>query len=514
MILHYQIGAMTVRIPVKKLVLLWVQNVIPDQEICNLTRDWNNGIALCALVEALRPGSCPQYYELQPQDNVENCRLGIKLAHEHLGIPEVIAAEQMADASIDEQSMMTYLSYFIQDDGVGQDHAKEVISTWSSEITFSNFSTDWNDGIRLCTLVETIKPGTIPHYRELDPNNKVENVKLGMTKAEDELGVKQLFKPEDMTNPEISEIAVMAYLMQFRAVATPVVSRPTPMRIVSIKEEDREEEPAVVIEVGTVNSAPIEEEVIEVVEETVEEEVHVDTEIFVESLPEPEPKVTADMFIISGTGLTDPQIDIKNEFYIRCEEDFNEDLLAIAVTGPGLNAGDDDRIMPIEIEKTNNQLVTCRYPLDTPGLYTIDVTYEGEHLNRSPICIKIVQDLTRVTVSGSGLSEVFINEPAEITLETGLENAKIHAYSVSPSMEEAPAQVVSQGDGVFLIKYVPKQTGLYGLYININGENLPGCPYVARVVDVDSVVVTSSQLKEGKSFLSICLYVQSKLSKQ
>ena len=492
MILHYQIGAMTVRIPVKKLVLLWVQNVIPDQEISNLTRDWNNGIALCALIEALRPGSCPQYYELQPQDNVENCRLGIKLAHEHLGIPGVITAEQMADVSIDEQSMMTYLSYFIQDDSVGQDHAKDLISTWSTEITFSNFNTDWNDGIRLCTLVETIKPGTIPHCRELDPNNKVENVTLGMTKAEDELGVKQLFKPEDMTNPEISEIAVMAYLLQFRAVATPVVSKPTPMRIVSIKEEEREEEPAVVIEV---------------VEETVEEEVHVDTEILVESLPEPEPKVTADMFVISGTGLTDPQIDMKNEFYIRCEEDFNEDLLAITVTGPGLNAGEDDRIMPIETEKTNNQLVTCRYPLDTPGLYTIDVTYEGEHLNRSPISIKIVQDLTRVTVSGSGLSEVFINEAAEIRLETGLENAQIHAYSVSPSMEEAPAQVQSQGDGVFLIKYVPKQTGLYGLYMNINGENLPGCPYVARVVDVDSVVVTSSQQKDGKFCLFFCSFI-------
>ena len=467
MILHYQIGAMTVKIPVKKVVLLWVQNIIPFQDITNLTRDWHNGIALCSLIEAVKPGSCPRYQQLQPQNSVENCRLGLTTANSELGIPMIMTAEQMADPNIDEQSMMTYLSYFIQDDAVGQERAKELISSWSNEITFTNFNTDWNDGIRLCTLVESIKPGTIPNYKDLNPENKLENCALGMNKAESELGVTKLFKPEDLTNPEITEVAVMAYLMQFRAVATPAES-------LVITEEP---------------------EVVEVIQQ--EEEVTVETYLETHTMPEPEPEVTADMFFISGAGLTDPQIDQVNEFYIRCEEEFDEDALLVKVTGPGLNAGDDDRIMPTEKEKTNDHLVTCRYPLDTPGWYTIDLTYKGEHLNRSPVSIKIVQDLTRVTVSGSGLGDVFVNEPAEIKLETGLDNAQIHAYSVSPTMEEVPATVLSQGDGTYLIKYTPKATGLYGLFININGENLPGCPYVARVVDAGTVVVSSKQQNAG-----------------
>jgi len=463
MILHYQIGAMTVKIPVKKVLLLWLQNVIPSQEIGNLTTNWNNGIALCALIDAIKPGTCPHYSQLQPQNALENCRLGLRLANQELGIPNIMTAEQMANPNIDEQSMMTYLSYFIQDDAVGQEHAKELIQSWSKDITFSNFNTDWNDGIRLCTLVESLKPGTIPQYRELDPEDKLANVTLGMDKAESELGVKKLFTPKDLTNPEITEVAVMAYLLQFREAVKPAENH-------------------VIIE---------EPEILELVQQ--EEEMTVESYLESFTIPELKPEVTADMFDISGAGLTDPQLDEENEFYVRCEEEFDEDALNIKVTGPGLNGGDDDRIMPIVKEKTNDHLITCRYPLDAPGWYTIDLTYKGEHLDRSPISIKIVQDLTRVTVSGSGLGDVFINETAEIKLDTGLDNAQISAYSVSPTMEETAAKILDEGEGTFVIKYMPKMIGLYGLFININGENLPGCPYVARVVDPGAVVVSSKQ---------------------
>uniref|UniRef100_A0A1I8H405 Calponin-homology (CH) domain-containing protein n=1 Tax=Macrostomum lignano TaxID=282301 RepID=A0A1I8H405_9PLAT len=45
MILKYQIGK-TSKIPSKKLMLYWVQAVIPSLNITNFTTDWNSGIAL------------------------------------------------------------------------------------------------------------------------------------------------------------------------------------------------------------------------------------------------------------------------------------------------------------------------------------------------------------------------------------------------------------------------------------------------------------------------------------
>ena len=49
LILRYQIGKS--KFPTKKLMLAWLQAVIPDCRINNFTSDWNDGIALqCVLV--------------------------------------------------------------------------------------------------------------------------------------------------------------------------------------------------------------------------------------------------------------------------------------------------------------------------------------------------------------------------------------------------------------------------------------------------------------------------------
>ena len=44
LILRYQIGKS--KFPTKKLMLAWLQAVIPDCKIANFTSDWNDGIAL------------------------------------------------------------------------------------------------------------------------------------------------------------------------------------------------------------------------------------------------------------------------------------------------------------------------------------------------------------------------------------------------------------------------------------------------------------------------------------
>ncbi|XP_027194559.2 regulatory particle non-ATPase 9 [Dermatophagoides pteronyssinus] len=42
----------------------------------------------------------------------------------------------------------------------------------------NNFNDDWRDGIRLCALCETIRPGSCPRFDLLNPNNYVNNLKL------------------------------------------------------------------------------------------------------------------------------------------------------------------------------------------------------------------------------------------------------------------------------------------------------------------------------------------------
>ena len=52
-------------------------------KIVNFNVNLNSGMALCALIESLKPGACSQYASLSSTIKVENCRLGMDLAKEY-----------------------------------------------------------------------------------------------------------------------------------------------------------------------------------------------------------------------------------------------------------------------------------------------------------------------------------------------------------------------------------------------------------------------------------------------
>ena len=55
----------------------------------NFTTDWNDGIAVAALVDSVAPGLCPEYVDMDPQDALENASHAMKLAEDWLGVPQV-----------------------------------------------------------------------------------------------------------------------------------------------------------------------------------------------------------------------------------------------------------------------------------------------------------------------------------------------------------------------------------------------------------------------------------------
>ena len=55
----------------------------------NFNKDWRNGIAIGALVDAVAPGLFPDWEDLDPADKVKNARDAMLLAEEWLGVPQV-----------------------------------------------------------------------------------------------------------------------------------------------------------------------------------------------------------------------------------------------------------------------------------------------------------------------------------------------------------------------------------------------------------------------------------------
>lgn len=74
--------------------------------------DWNDGKAICALVNALRPGLCPNHASLSSSDNLANATKGIGLGSDKLGVPALILPSEMIHPKVDKLAMMTYISQY------------------------------------------------------------------------------------------------------------------------------------------------------------------------------------------------------------------------------------------------------------------------------------------------------------------------------------------------------------------------------------------------------------------
>jgi len=129
LILRYQVNRGGSDGSAKDELLRWVQSKIPEYNITNFKQNWNDGKALNALTNALAPGSAPDHASLDPSRAVDNCDKGMNAANNHLGIPRILNPEDLANPRVDEQSVMTYISYFrnAELDGKGkQDEAARL----------------------------------------------------------------------------------------------------------------------------------------------------------------------------------------------------------------------------------------------------------------------------------------------------------------------------------------------------------------------------------------------------
>ena len=68
---------------------LLLQKKLPDKNITNFTRDWNDGTNIAALVDAMAPGLCPEHEAMEPENAHQNAAHAMKLAEDWLDVPMV-----------------------------------------------------------------------------------------------------------------------------------------------------------------------------------------------------------------------------------------------------------------------------------------------------------------------------------------------------------------------------------------------------------------------------------------
>lgn len=208
LILRYQIGLSNIQH--KNWMLAWLQAVIPECNITNLTTDWNDGVALHALLDFCNPGLCPNWKTLKGQNRLSNCQNGMKLARKHFGIPLILQPEHLANSQLDELSCITYLSYFIKVGSPGYNATLLRVQSLLRNLVVSNFTTDWNDGRVLCSLVSSLGGNLGDFHTASD----IERIQYGIDGAES-LGVFPLLTAADMAEEDSEHLGIMAYAAKF-----------------------------------------------------------------------------------------------------------------------------------------------------------------------------------------------------------------------------------------------------------------------------------------------------------
>ena len=199
------------RVTVKKLLLNWVNAILPNAVSQNFTTDWNDGLRLSALVDYCRPGLIPDHTSLDPNDGLSNITTAMELAEKELGVPLVLHPDDLAVEKPDELSVITYLSGFYRP-------ALQSLMNWvNSQIPnqpVSNFTTDWADGRALAALVDSVSEGEFSECELMDAEDGVINLSQTIEAAKTLLGITNSVTPETFTeNHDI--ITSSTYISQF-----------------------------------------------------------------------------------------------------------------------------------------------------------------------------------------------------------------------------------------------------------------------------------------------------------
>nr|WAW84880.1 filamin-like 10 [Halisarca dujardinii] len=212
LICHYQIRSSGKGISVKKAMLMRLQCELPEYHITNFNTNLNDGRVLCGMVDNLKPGLCPNHFDLDKTKGIANCQLGLGLAQESFGIPQILSAEDLNNPAIDDLSVMTYLSYFLP-------LSNKNLLAWLQRLlpkrNIKNLTTDWIDGVNFAALLDKLF-SVFPEWERLDSKNKADNMTRVLSTCSSCLGVTPPLSVKVMTDPMIDEMSMSAIICMIK----------------------------------------------------------------------------------------------------------------------------------------------------------------------------------------------------------------------------------------------------------------------------------------------------------
>ncbi|XP_045932536.1 filamin-B isoform X1 [Micropterus dolomieu] len=496
----------------KQRLLGWIQNKVPDLPINNFSNDWRNGKALGALVDSCAPGLCPDWETWDPVKPVENATEAMQLADDWLGIPQVIAPEEIIDPSVDEQSVMTYLSQFPKAKLKPGAPLKPKLNPKKARAYGPGIEPTGNRVLRPAVFtVDTFSAGQGQVTVYLDHPD----------------GTREELKAEPNDGKKTFSVTYIPQVMGPHKVTVLFAGQPIPKSPFEVDVDKA---------LGDASKVTVKGLGIEPVGNIANKPTYFD--IFTAG---------------AGTGdvtamIRDPQgrqnsVDVmmedKGDGVYRCtyrptqagpyavnvtfggvgipKSPFNVDVGpacmpgACRATGRGLqpsgmrvkqvgdfkidtrNAGSGDLKVvvkgpkgieePVKQISSQDGVFSFEYYPNSPGKYTVSITWGGQHIPKSPFEVVVGREAgpQQIRAWGPGLEGGIVGKPAAFVVESVGTDVGVLGFAIEgPS--QAKIECEDKNDGSCDVRYWPTEAGEYAVHVTCDEEDIEHSPFMAHII--------------------------------
>uniref|UniRef100_A0A8C1MJC8 Filamin B n=1 Tax=Cyprinus carpio TaxID=7962 RepID=A0A8C1MJC8_CYPCA len=496
----------------KQRLLGWIQNKVPDLPITNFSQDWRNGRALGALVDSCAPGLCPDWEIWDGEKPVENATEAMQLADDWLGIPQVIAPEEIIDPSVDEQSVMTYLSQFPKAKLKPGAPLKPKLNPKKARAYGPGIEPTGNRVMRPAVFtVDTFSAGQgqVTVYVE-DPEGRREEVKPVLNEGKKTYSVTyipQVMGPHKVTvlfaGLQIPKSPFEVDVDKAQGDATKVTAKGPglePLGNIANKPTffDIYTAGAGVGDVTAVIKDPLgNKNTVEAIMEDKGDSIFRCTYKPMQTGPHtinitfggiaiPKSPFTVNISPASvpgacratGRGLQPRGVRARQvaDFKVDTRNAGSGDL-KVTVKGPkGLEE-------PVKQKDASDGVYSYEYCPHTPGKYTVSITWAGQHIPKSPFEVQVGPEAgtQKIRAWGPGLEGGVVGKSADFVAESiGTEVGVLGFAIEGPS--QARIECEDQNDGSCNVRYWPTESGEYAVHVMCDDEDIEDSPFMAFIV--------------------------------
>uniref|UniRef100_A0A3Q3WU36 Calponin-homology (CH) domain-containing protein n=1 Tax=Mola mola TaxID=94237 RepID=A0A3Q3WU36_MOLML len=524
LILHYSISMPmwddedeeeTKKLTPKQRLLGWIQNKVPQLPINNFNRDWRDGKALGALVDNCAPGLCPDWSDWDPNQPVQNAREAMQQADDWLGVPQVIAPEEIVDPDVDDHSVMTYLSQFPK--------AKlKPGAPLRSKQLFPNKVKAYGPGIEphgnkvlqpAVFTVETLEAGSgeVLVYVE-DPEGHKEEAKVKPNKDKNRTytvtyvpkveGVHKVI-PNVITaqlnidrplHLKASQLCLASFKVHAMGPGLEptgnVANKPTYFDIYTAGAGNGDISVVIVDPQGKKDTVELilenkGDSVFRCTYRPVLEGPHTIHVLFAgQEIPKSPFTVNIAEAInpnacrASGRGLQPKGVRVREaaDFKVFTKGAGGGEL-NVSVKGP---TGAEEKV---KVRDAGNGVYECEYYPLKPGKYTVSITWGGHPIPRSPFEVMVSPEagFQKVRAWGPGLKTGMVGKSADFVVEAIGTDVGTLGFSIEgPS--QAKIECDDKGDGSCDVRYWPTEPGDYAVHVICDDEDIKDSPFIAHIL--------------------------------